>query len=84
MPARKIVDDTKEYIGFITYQKNDYLLGKGTFKTATLASLTWISPPPTEGLAAQISGGTYVALKRPYDDTRGSAKVMRFNFADES
>lgn len=80
----KIVDHTQQYLAFISYNKNDYCLGKGTFKTATLASLTWISSPPAKGFAERVSGVTYIALKRPYDDSHGSTRVMRYNFTDKS
>ncbi|PPQ67554.1 hypothetical protein CVT26_006855 [Gymnopilus dilepis] len=81
--SARIIDESKTYMGFITYEKNNYSLGKGTFKTATVATLTWASSPPLEGLSARTSSETAVALKRPYDDSYGTFKIHRFNFADE-
>lgn len=57
----KIVDGDSEHLGYLTYDKNN-LLGKGTFKTAHLASLKRVSDPPSFGLGAQASEVIRVAL----------------------
>ena len=64
--AKIIIDGNVEHLG---YDKNN-LLGKGTFKTAHLASIKWVSDPPYSGLGAQTSEAIHIALKRPYDDSR--------------
>ena len=81
-----IINQDQEYLGYISYNKNN-LIGKGTFKTAHLASLNWVSLPPIAGLGANNSYTITVALKRPYDDRNfklNSSVVKRFNYADES
>lgn len=83
LPTQKIIDDTHEFLGYISYNRHDGLLGKGTFKTAKLASLSWVSTQPTRGLGALTSGIIQIALKRPYDDSHTGQDIKRFNFADE-
>jgi hypothetical protein len=81
-----IINHDQEYPGYLSYSKNN-LIGKGTFKTAHLASLTWASQPPNSGIGAKNSQSIAVALKRPYDDTHTASTrgvVKRFNYADES
>ena len=81
-----LINQHQQYLGYLSYDKNN-LIGKGTFKTAHLASLTWASPAPIAGLGARNSQSIIVALKRPYDDThydRNSRVVKRYNYADES
>lgn len=83
---KKIIDDDSKYLGILSYDK-DNLIGKGTFKTAHLASLHWFSDPPSTGLGAKSSESAAipVALKRPYDDTGNSVgPIRRFNYSDES
>jgi hypothetical protein len=65
------------------YDKNN-LLGKGTFKTAHLVSLKWVSDPPSFGLGAQTSEAIHVALKRLHDDSHSGVNLKCFNYADES
>ena len=83
VPGAKIVDGDSEHLGYLTYDKNN-LLGKGTFKTAHLASLKWVSDPPSFGLGAQTSEAIRVALKGPYDDSCSGVNLKCFNYADES
>lgn len=79
-----IINQDQEFLGYLSYDKNN-LIGKGTFKTAHLASLNWASHPPISGLGAKNSQSIAVALKRPYDDRNmNSGAVKRFNYADES
>ena len=76
----RIINEGDQFLG---YDKND-IIGKGTFKTAHLASLKWVSSSPSSGLGAKISKPIAVAMKRPYDDTKQSQLVKHFNYADES
>jgi hypothetical protein len=82
MKPTTIINQDQEYLGYLSYDRNN-LIGKGTFKTAHLASLKWASHAPIAGLGAKNSQSIAVALKRPYDD-RNSGVVKHFNYADES
>ena len=80
---KRIINEGNQFLGYLSYDKNN-IIGKGTFKTAHLASLKWISSSPSSGLGAKISEPIAVAMKRPYDDSKQSQIVKRFNYADES
>jgi len=79
----RIINEGNKFLGYLSYDKNN-ILGKGTFKTAHLASLKWILSSPSNGLGAKISEPIAVAMKRPYDDSKQSGNVKHFNYADES
>ena len=82
-PGVKTLINQAEYLGYLSYDKSK-LIGKGTFKTAHLASLNWVSTFPSTGLGAKNSQSIPVALKRPYDDRSSDKVIKRFNYADES
>lgn len=83
-PSRNgIINQSESLLAYISYDKIK-LLGKGTFKTAHLASLQWISNAPSVGLGSNSSKHILVALKRPYDDRHSGAIIKRFNYVDES
>lgn len=79
-----IIDKTTSYLGFIVYGTKDKLLGKGTFKTAHLVSLQWLSNTPPAGFESQGVNSIAVALKRPYNEKQKAKMVKRFNYMDES
>ena len=79
----RIINEGDQFLGYLSYNKNN-IIGKGTFKTAHLASLKWISSSPTSGLGAKISKPIAVAMKWPYEDSKHSQIVKRFNYTDES
>ena len=51
----RIIIEGDKFLGCLSYDKNN-ILGKGTFKTAHLASLKWILSSSSNGLGAKISG----------------------------
>ena len=69
-------------MGYLSYDKNQ-LIGKGTFKTAHLASLNWVLKSPIVSLGAKNSQSISVALKLPNDD-QNSEVIKCFNYTDES
>ena len=79
----RIINEGDQFLRYLSYDKNN-IIGKGTFKTAHLASLKWIPSSPSSGLGVKISEPITVAMKRPYDDSKQSQLVKRFNYADES
>ncbi len=81
--GNRIINKDESLLGYISYDKSK-LLGKGTFKTAHLASLQWISESPSVGLGSNGQKYIPVALKRPYDDRHSGAVIKRFNYVDES
>ena len=80
--SKAIINQDQEYLGYLSYDKNQ-LIGKGTFKTAHLASLNWVLKSPIVSLGAKNSQSIPVALKQPYDD-RNSEVIKHFNYANES
>lgn len=69
-----IINQNKSLLAYISYDKSK-LLGKGTFKTAHLASLQWIFDAPSVGLGSNDSAHIPVALKCPYDDQHSGAVI---------
>jgi hypothetical protein len=79
--SKNIIDDHSKFLAYLSYDKGG-LIGKGTFKTAHLGTLEWLSISPNEGLGAKSPKPIPVALKRPYDDSQSGIK--RYNYTDES
>ena len=80
--SKAIINQDQEYLGYLSYDKNQ-LIGKGTFKTAHLASLNWVPKSLIVSLGAKNSQSIPVALKQPCDD-QNSEVIKRFNYANES
>jgi hypothetical protein len=59
---KRIINEGNQFLRYLSYDKNN-IIGKGTFKTAHLASLKWISGSPSSGLGAKISEPIAVAMK---------------------
>lgn len=78
-----IINEGNQFLGYLSYDKNN-IIGKGTFKTAHLTSLKWISSSLYSGLGSKISKPIAIAMKRPYNDSKQSQIMKYFNYTDES